>query len=59
MATEAHCPDGNCPSLGIEATPLERFADVSTEDGQLLVYDRNDEDAWIQSDLYYAREAVV
>ena len=59
MSIEAHYPPDDCPTVGIDANPLERFADVSTDDGELLVYDRENEDAWIQSNLYYAREACV
>jgi len=59
MATKARCPDGDCPTVGVEATPLERYGDVATEDGQWLIYDLDHERAWIQSDLYLSRESCV
>ena len=34
---ESICPDGNCPSIGNEATTLETFAAVATRDGELLI----------------------
>lgn len=46
-------------TLGIDATPLESFAAVDTADGQLIVYDRDDEAGWIQSDLYVSRDAMI
>jgi hypothetical protein len=59
MSTETRCPDGDCPTVGVDASPLERFAAVETDDGEMLVYDTDGEDAWIQSDLYYPRDACV
>ena len=59
MSTEVHCPAGECPSVGVEAIDLRRYADVRTGDGELLVYDTDDEDAWIQADVYFDRDAVV
>ncbi len=59
MATKARCPEGDCPTLGVDANPLGRYVDVDTGDGEWLIYDRDGEDAWIQSDLYYPREACV
>ncbi|WP_254841359.1 hypothetical protein [Natronomonas marina] len=59
MTTKSLCPDGDCPTVGVDATPLERFRDVDTGDGEWLIYDRDCEGAWIQSDLYVTREASV
>jgi hypothetical protein len=59
MATEAHCPAGDCPSIGVDATPLDPFASVETDSAEMLIYDQGNEDAWIQSDVYYPREACV
>lgn len=59
MSIETHCPPEDCPTVGIDAIALERFADVSTDDGELLVYDCENEDAWLQSNLYYTREACA
>lgn len=59
MTTEPRCVEGDCPTIGVEAAALERFADVSTDDDDLLIYDREEVDAWIQSDLYFARESCA
>lgn len=60
MATATRdCADGDCPTVGVDAVSLERFVDIETEDGQLLVYDRDNEDAWIQSDLRVTRGSMV
>lgn len=37
-------------TVGPEASDYERYAMVSLDDGEVLLYDRDDEDAWIQSD---------
>jgi len=47
------------PTIGVDAVPLDRFADVGTEEGQLLVYDRDDETAWVQADLYVPRGTML
>lgn len=39
------------PTLGVDAVPLARYDDVEAETGDLLVYDVENEDAWIQSTL--------
>jgi hypothetical protein len=50
---------GDRPTLGDSATPLDRFDGVETGDGDRLIYDRGTEEAWIQSDLYLARESCI
>jgi hypothetical protein len=59
MSTETRCADGDCPTVGVDASALERFAAVETEDAEMLVYDTDGEDAWIQSGLHYPRDACV
>jgi len=59
MSIRSYCPDGECPSLGVDAASLEGFADVSTGEGEVLVYDVDNEDAWVQSELSFARSACV
>ena len=39
--------------------PPDRFDDAETGSGDWLVHDRATDDAWIQSDLYLARESCV
>lgn len=59
MAAPSTCPSENCPTLGVDAVSLDEFAAVETNDGELLVYDTGNEDAWIQSDAYDSRDSVV
>lgn len=58
MSSERICQEGDCPTFGVETVRLERFADVGTDDGERIVYDAEEEDAWIQADLYFPRESV-
>ena len=58
MGTETAAPTGDRPPTVADAA-LERYADVTTHEGELLVYDVDEEDAWIQADLYYSRDALV
>ncbi|MFC6942731.1 hypothetical protein ACFQE8_22690 [Salinirubellus sp. GCM10025818] len=59
MATSSTCPDENCSTLGVDAVSLEPFADVKTNDGELIIYDEENEEAWIQSDTYYHRRGTT
>ena len=59
MGTETAAPSGDRPPVDEDAAPLERYADVTTYDGEMLVYDVDEEEAWIQADVYYSRDALV
>ena len=59
MSTKFPRAAGDRPIFGADVTPLDRFDDVETGSGDRLVYDRGTEEAWIQSDLYLARESCV
>lgn len=41
-------------TIGVDAPEMERFDAITLEDGDVLVYDRGNEDAWIQSDTAVA-----
>lgn len=58
MAASSTCPGEDCSTLGVDAVSLDEFADVETNDGELLVYDEENEDAWIQSDVYCPRRTA-
>jgi hypothetical protein len=58
MGSERASAD-ECPSVGVDAPSLERYEDVVTYEGELLVYDVESEDAWIQADCYYSLETSV
>ena len=53
------CPSEDCHTLGVDANDLDRYADIATGSGDLLVYDREEEDAWIQSDTFVPRDDFV
>lgn len=59
MAVSNQSLGDNSGSVGIDAMPLEGFAAVDTFEGEMIVYDRENEDMWIQSDLYYPRNQIV
>lgn len=64
-----HTPDTNLdaderskqryPTLGTDAVSLAAYDDVEAEADDLLVYDRENEDAWIQSDVHADRADLV
>jgi len=47
------------PTLGIDAASLSRYDDVEADDGDLLVYDVENEDAWVQSTVHADRADMV
>lgn len=44
--------------LGRDEPDFERYADVDLEDGRVLLYDTDETDAWIQSDVTIQIEDV-
>jgi hypothetical protein len=36
-------------TVGVDATDLRRYAEVALENGEVIIYDRDNEDAWFQS----------
>lgn len=58
MALSDADPGENCTTVGVDAVPLGAFAAVETDDGEMIVYDRENEDAWIQSDRHYPRNRI-
>lgn len=59
MSSSSGRPGENCPTLGVDAVSLDRFVDVRTNESELLIYDQESEDAWIQSDMYFARGRMI
>ncbi|MFT4889688.1 MAG: hypothetical protein ACI9YT_000599 [Halobacteriales archaeon] len=49
-ATSSNPADGN-PTVGIDAREYDRYADLTTASGDVILYDRDVETAWIQSDV--------
>lgn len=58
MGLSDTCPGENCATVGIDAVPLGAFAAVETGDGEMIIYDQENEDAWIQSDRHYPRNRI-
>lgn len=58
MAAANTCPGDDCATLGVDAVPLDDFDEMETDDGDLIVYDVNGEDVWVQSDRYVSRAAM-
>jgi hypothetical protein len=58
MATANTCPGEHCTTLGVDAVPLDDFGEMESGGGDLIVYDVNEEDAWVQSSLYVSRESM-
>lgn len=54
LNTDTSGRDGDCPTVGADARELARFAAVETDAGDLLIYDEDEEAAWLQSDVYYS-----
>lgn len=54
----ATCPD-DCSTVGVDAQSIERYEDVEAEDGDLIIYDGESQEAWIQSDVFYPRSTSV
>jgi hypothetical protein len=46
-------------TVGVDARELGRFADVTLEDGEVIVYDQENEDAWVQSSSAIGLEFMV
>ncbi|MFB6205372.1 MAG: hypothetical protein ABEJ05_02435 [Haloglomus sp.] len=58
MATANTCPDGDCTTLGVDAVPLDDFDQMESGDGDLIIFDVNEEGAWVQSDSSLSRAAM-
>lgn len=51
--------DDDYVTLGVDAREMDRYADVTLENGDVLVYDRDEEDAWIQAEFAIGLEMMV
>lgn len=45
------------PSIGIDAVSLERYSDIELGD-ELMIYDEQCEDGWIQCDFWIQAESM-
>jgi hypothetical protein len=46
---EVRNDDDSDETVGIEAANLERYTDIRLENGEVVIYDVDDENAWIQA----------
>lgn len=46
-------------TLGPDAAGYERYATVELDEGVVLLYDREEEDAWLQSDAAVELDAAA
>lgn len=58
MSADSTLPDQQS-SIGVDAVSLDRYSAVQTDDSQLIVYDEQIEDAWIQSDDWIDALAIA
>ena len=47
------------PSIGVDTVSLDRYSDVDTDDGELLIYDEQRADRWIQCDFWIPAESMA
>lgn len=46
-------------TLGPDAAAYERYATIELDEGVVLLYDREEEEAWLQSDVAVDLDAVA
>ena len=46
------------PSLGIDAVSFDRYSDIATDDDELIIYDEQHEDGWVQCDFWISAESM-
>lgn len=50
--------DPRYKTIGADVVELSRYANISLENGEVVIYDVDNEDAWIQSDSSTAQGAM-
>lgn len=51
MSVQPKDDDEGFVTLGVDAQEMDRYADLTLENDETLIYDRDDEDAWIQAEF--------
>lgn len=46
-------------SIGVDAISLERYSTIQTDGDEIILYDEENDDAWIQSDTSVPLAAVA
>lgn len=59
MSVRSHDDATEYDSLGVDARELLRYAAITLQDGEVLLYDQKEEDAWIQTDTAVGIETMA
>lgn len=59
MSVQPTDADDGYATLGVDAREMDRYADITLDNGETLVYDLEDEDAWIQAEFAISIEMMV
>ena len=46
------------PSIGIDAPSLEPYSELRTTDGEIIIYEEDSSEAWIQCSLWIQTESM-
>jgi hypothetical protein len=55
MSAEKPEPAGNRDPPSTDAVPLDDFDHIRKSDGELIIFDGDGEDGWVQSTCYMSR----
>lgn len=58
MSAEKPEPAGDRDPPSTDAVPLDDFDHIKKSDGELIIFDGDDEDSWVQSSLYTSRADI-
>lgn len=51
--------DSEYQTIGVDAAELQRYAEVTLENGEVVIYDQENENAWIQSPSALGLEFMI
>lgn len=58
MSTQPKDPTDPAPTMGPDALSYDCYGSVTTAEDELIVYDTEENDAWVQSLLYHDLEEM-
>lgn len=50
MSAQPAKDDDQFVTIGVDAQDMHRYAELTLENGEVLIYDRENENAWFQSE---------
>jgi len=59
MSVRSEDDDTEFRTVGMDATDLRRYAEITLEDGDVVIYDQDNEDGWVQSGSAVDLEAMA